>query len=71
MVPINNSIFYLKFDRMCDLDRGRRNINFARDALPQNVKHVCQIILKSINADRSHVDILLRRSVSNNLLLLP
>jgi hypothetical protein len=36
---------------MCDLDR--RDLYFIRNTLPYNGEHLCQVILKSLNACRS------------------
>jgi hypothetical protein len=36
--------------RICDLDLGRRDLNFMHGTQPHNDEHLCQIILKSLYA---------------------
>jgi hypothetical protein len=39
--------------RMCDLDLGRRDLNFMCDSQSYNDEHLCRVILKLLYACRS------------------
>jgi hypothetical protein len=60
MVKIHIFIWFLsKSTPICDLDLGHRDLNFARNTLPHNAKHLCQVICNPC----MHLQVLLQTSV--------